>query len=332
MPKVTSRRGASRHVADDYHYRPDTDRSNPYRRPTLPRSPEYAHSAMNDVFSGSFKQRSGSDKEYSRAPPRSDQEDVRDYLYDLRRRTEDFAAPLPSRVQRQLHPKVHERLVRYDRYEKHANHMNEDVARQFNMNVPHVLDIMRYMLDVYDTVTVYSSRLIEEGALIYFADSFIVGPNRSVMGSFRVHDGYNSEVKVKVKGRFGIVVRKYGQHLKIAPVYTFNGRGLSSKHRSLWKEYVQLADPRDFESSEEDSEEESEEDSEEEGEIREEDPDMAPPNKPLQVEKAACEIKDTSVAHLLTTTISSSAQIMLAGYITSKALLRLRRMIAKMEA
>lgn len=136
-------------------------------------------------------------------------------------------------------------------------------------------------------------------------------------------------MKVKVKGRFAVLLRKYGQHLKVAPIYTFNGLGLSAKPRGVWREYVQLTDRL--------TEELPKDDGPEEGEIREEekkeegDGGPKPPNRPLLISKLFCDVKDMAMAHLLTTSVSLSSQIMIAGRISSESLDRLSDMVAKLD-
>ena len=185
-------------------------------------------------------QRSNSYRSTSQQLSRSDPLDVQDYIHDIRKRASSLQDPLPSRVRDRLDPRVFDAAVSYDRSRNHANHISKDIAYQFDMRVPHILDIMRSMLDKYDTITVYSSNLLDEGMIIYYPEPFVVAPTASVPNSFWI--GQDFDMRVKVKGRFAVLLRKYGQHLKVAPIYTFNGLGLSAKPRGVWREYVQLTD------------------------------------------------------------------------------------------
>lgn len=243
--------------------------------------------------------------------------DASAYLENLQERVDTLEVPLPTNAQDRLNPTVHDPAVKYDRRQNHADHMSVKAAHQFDMSLPHVVDLLGYMMDAYDTVTVYTTNLLEEGMLIYYPDPYVVPPNRSAAGVYKVGD--NFDVKVKVKGRFAIVVRKFGTNIKVAPVYTFNDQGLSSKPRGMWKEYAHLTD------------EVYNDDPEEEGEILEGLRALRPPNKPIQIGEVFCRFKDTAAVHLLTTTVTLSSQILIAGTITPEALVSLRAMIAKMD-
>ncbi|KAF1976845.1 hypothetical protein BU23DRAFT_596796 [Bimuria novae-zelandiae CBS 107.79] len=207
-----------------------------------------------------------------------------------------------------------------------ANHMSTYVAYQFDLELPHVMDLLHHMLDRYDTVSCYSSNLIEEGVLIYCLEPFMVGPNQTVEGSVRVGCG-KFDAKAKAKGRFGIVTRKHEQHIKVANIYTFGDRGLEYKPRRIWKEYAEL-------SAERISNDEPYEDGEimEENDLADADRVVRSPYRSLSVAESFTKAFDKSVVHLMSYPISLTSQILVAGSITPGSLARLRTLIAQMDA
>jgi hypothetical protein len=165
--------------------------------------------------------------------------------------------------------------------------------------------MLQYMYNKYDTVSFFSVGLIETGMIIYYLSPYTLGRHQSnVQGSGIANV---RAARMQMKGRFGIVVSKHAESLKVTEVYTFQGKGLQSKTQKDWNEYVGLrcADDKNFYTISK--------------------------NKPLEVGQAVCEILPTSSAHLVTTKITLSSQIMMAGWITADSLERLQTMVKEMD-
>ncbi|KAJ4349596.1 uncharacterized protein N0V89_008212 [Didymosphaeria variabile] len=210
--------------------------------------------------------------------------------------------------QRELDPMINDPRVKFDRQKRRHHHYSEWVANQFDVSLKHVRSLLRHMYDRYDTVTCYSVHLIKEGDIIYYMDPFIIGFDQEVegeasdfLGGFRFHAG------VKVKGRFGIVTRKIGQTLKVVPINTFNGTGLASKPRSVREEYVELRDAGHCYLHNES------------------------PHEPLEVDSAFCEMKREAAVHLISSIVTLSSQILIAGSITPESLEQLHELVYQIE-
>lgn len=187
-------------------------------------------------------------------------------------------------------------------------HWGEDCARQFDMSQHYIFDMLRYMYERFDTVTCYSYGLIDLGMIIYYLSPYTLalddpteGSGTSTVGGPRFH------ARVHMEGRFGIVVGKYANSIKVAQMYTFSKRGLQSKPEKVWHEYVGLraADHSDFYNPS--------------------------PNKPLEVANSVCDMDLLTSVHLVTDRVTLSQQILFAGAITFHSRKRLRIMIRKLE-
>jgi hypothetical protein len=187
-------------------------------------------------------------------------------------------------------------------------HRGEESARQFDMTLPYVLDMLHYMYERYDTVSCYSMGLLEAGMIIYYLEPYTLGLDQRDQGCGTAVVGENRyRARVHLKGRFGIIVNKYSHSLKVAQVYSFGDKGLESKNPKMWDEYVGV---RDVDA-----------------------PDFHTVSKkaPLEVRHSCCEILPTSSAHLVTSKISLSNQILCAGRITTDSLERLRVMVKEVD-
>ena len=183
----------------------------------------------------------------------------------------------------------------------------QDTARQFDLSLQHVLDMVDHMYKRYDTVSCFSMGLLEPGMMIYYLESYTVGSDRvdQECGTVRV-GGNRFDARVRMKGRFGIVVKKYEQFLQVAQMYTFGNRGLGSKPPKSWNEYVEVRTVDNL------------------------DDHSWSDNKPLEIAQSCCDILPTSWAHLVTNKVSLSDQILCAGSITPDSLERMRDMIKAM--
>lgn len=205
-----------------------------------------------------------------------------------------------------LSPRVCKTDVIADRY-KRQPHSSLAAETQFDCNITHIRRLLEHMSDKYDTVTAYSMGLIEPGDIVYYLRPFTLGlhqtsPTAVFGGSSR------STARMAIKGRFGIVISKFGEHLKVVDCYTFGRRGLArAKARHLWGEYVGIREAYS-------------------NGYR-----HPSPNEPLEIGYTCCEFSSLSSVHLVTEKISLSNGIMIAGNITSDSLSRLRAMVRKLE-
>ncbi|KAF2794158.1 hypothetical protein K505DRAFT_374813 [Melanomma pulvis-pyrius CBS 109.77] len=186
-------------------------------------------------------------------------------------------------------------------------HWGKASARQFNMELPYVMDMLRYMYERYDTVSCYSLGMLEEGAIIYYLEPFVIGLDQAHggRGTAKV-GGRDCTARVHLKGRFGIVLGTYGQHVKVLESATFKGQGLGKvKHQRLWHEYVGIHATGGYTSN-------------------------PSPNKALEIGFSCCALDPESSIHLAPSKISLSNQILIAGNITSDSLARLRTMVKRM--
>lgn len=188
-------------------------------------------------------------------------------------------------------------------------HWGRDVAEQFNMTFPHVMDMLLHMFDCYDTVTAYSLGMLPPGTIIYYLEPYTLGFDQKTSGGLtaEIGPGGSNTAMVQMKGRFGIVVDRYSQSLKVAESYTFGGRGLAEKQRRIWSEYVGLQLPNS--------------------------PWVENPsdNPPLEVATTVCNFDPKSSIHLVTNKVSLSSQILIAGRITQEALKGLRNLIKETD-
>jgi hypothetical protein len=120
--------------------------------------------------------------------------------------------------------------------------------------------------------------------------------------------GARFQAAVQVKGRFGIVTRIVGNHtLKVAPIYTFNGEGMASKPPSVRAEYMELGRPGRFTWA------------------------WTKPNISPVIEEEFCPMKPGAAVHMVTSKVSLSSQILIAGSITAESLESLRGWIVLTE-
>lgn len=227
--------------------------------------------------------------------------DMEKYFDSLRQSTGD---------QRELDPIVNNSDVRHDRQARGDLHRSKYVANQFDVTLQYVRDLLHHMYDRYDTVTCYSLGLLKPGDIIYYIEPFVLGFDQTDEGeSKQVLGGSRFQAAVQAKGRFGIVTHTIGrQTLKVAPMYTFNGEGLASKPRSVREEYIELGlQGCKF--------------------IW----DWTKPNMSPVVEKMFCPLKPGSAAHLVTSKVTLSSQILIAGSITPRSLDMLRGSIILTE-
>jgi hypothetical protein len=191
-----------------------------------------------------------------------------------------------------------------DGYRK-RNYRGEESARMYDMGQSYVMDMLHHMYNHYNTVSFFSMGLLEPGMIIYYLSPFTLGRHQNNVQGCGI--AQVRAARFQLKGRFGIVVNKFGEHLKVAEVYTFNGKGLHlAKPQAVWDEYVGLrcADDKNFHT--------------------------VSKKTPLEVGQACCDILPTSSAHLLTSKVTLSDQIMLTGRITVDSLERLRTMVKEM--
>lgn len=208
--------------------------------------------------------------------------------------------------QRHLASIVDDSMVKYDRRRRGHFHYGEEVANQFDVSLKHVRDLLHHMYDRYDTVTCFSMHLLQPGDIIYYIEPFVLGSDQEIEGETAlVLGGSRFAAAVKVKGRFGIVTKLFSRALSVAPIYTFNGAGLASKNPLIHREYVDLFAEGHF------------------------DDETVSPHKPLEVGKAFCEMKPRAAVHLITTSLTLTSQVLIAGSIRSKSLDRLCDLITR---
>lgn len=193
---------------------------------------------------------------------------------------------------------------------KREFHSGERSAYQFDMRKSYVRDMLHYMYERFDTVTVYSQAMLEPGDIIYYLRPFTLGLHQNDHGKYVAEVGDSlCTARMKMKGRFGIVVSVFGQCIKVVELTTFDHQGLAAtKPQHLWPEYVGLRQHWD------------------KGYLH------PAPNKALEVGYSCCDIHPDTSVHLITDKISLSNQIMIAGHITSDSLARLRTMIKRVES
>ena len=184
----------------------------------------------------------------------------------------------------------------------------EHVAHKFDVSLSHVQDLLHHMYERYDTVACYSTALLNPGDIIYYINPFTLGPDQDVDSDAAAYvGGSRFQVGTKAKGRFGIVTRVIGPYIKVVPMYTFNGNGLASKAQDLHELYVDLQDPtRWYEQS-------------------------VSPHRPLEVREAWCDMKGNATVQLLTTVVTLSQHILIAGNITDDSLERLLDLVRMTE-
>jgi hypothetical protein len=211
-------------------------------------------------------------------------------------------------MQTRLSNLIKSEAVLADRYRRRY-HWGEEAARQYDLTLPYVIEILRHMWEKFDTVSCYSLGMLELGMIIYYLEPYALGLDQKSQGcGTATVGGRRFEARVHLKGRFGIVVDKYAQSLKVAEIYTFGGQGLGTKNPKTWHEYVGLRDAevKDFYNTS--------------------------PHKALEVANSCCEIPPTSSVHLVTGKVTLNSQILCAGRITPDSLDRLRIMIRNMES
>ncbi|KAF2870243.1 hypothetical protein BDV95DRAFT_608245 [Massariosphaeria phaeospora] len=236
-----------------------------------------------------------SDLEEGECSSSEDSEPYIDQVYNDFRRHKTLSKVLESPVVR---ADVHRRKY----------HWGRESEDQFDRKLEYVDRMLSHMYEVYDTVTAYSIGMLPPGTIIYYLKPFTLGLDQDDMGWGTARAGPpGSTARVHLKGRFGVVVNRYSQHLKVAETYTFRGKGLKeAKPYWCWDEYIGFQFPEETPDLEDSTE------------------------RPLEVASTCCDWDPKSVVHLLTDTISLSSQIMIAGSITSDSLARLRTMIAKL--
>ncbi|KAF2439418.1 hypothetical protein P171DRAFT_436089 [Karstenula rhodostoma CBS 690.94] len=208
-----------------------------------------------------------------------------------------------------LDPIVNNPDVRHDREARGSLHRSELVANQFDVTLKHVRDLLQHMLRKYNTVTCYSVGLLKPGDIIYYIEPFVLGFDQDIEGeSASVLGGSRFQAAVQAKGRFGIVTRTIGRRtLKVAPMYTFNGDGLASKPLSIHDEYIELGRPGQFTWG------------------------WTKPKISPVIEKEFCLMKPGSAVHLITTKVTLTSQVLMAGSITPSSLEWLRSAIILAE-
>jgi hypothetical protein len=205
-----------------------------------------------------------------------------------------------------------ERLARpevvADEY-KRAGCSGDICARQFSFNLKWVREMLRHMYERYNWVTVYSMGMLDIGDIVYYLCPFTVGLHQDVEGyNVASIGGPDCTARVQLKGRFGIVVSKSFQNIKVAQMYTFNGKGLAqAKPQHMWREYVGIRETgvRNYQNPS--------------------------PHKELEVGKTCVDIDANTSVYLITDKISLTSQSMISGRITDESLKRLRRMISKVD-
>jgi hypothetical protein len=165
--------------------------------------------------------------------------------------------------------------------------------------------MMKYMRKIYNTVSCYSLGLLPAGTIVYYLSPFILGLDQEdVRYNSTIIDG----ARVHIKGRFGIVLDTYEQHVKIVEMSTFGGRGLiKGKPQTVWHEYVEVRESKDSYNL------------------------NAGPNGVLKVEWSCCAIRPESTVHVLPNKIGLNSQILIAGRITSGSLVRLGDLVRALD-
>ncbi|KAF2279145.1 uncharacterized protein EI97DRAFT_440607 [Westerdykella ornata] len=204
-----------------------------------------------------------------------------------------------------LSPCLWDEQVVEDRRRHYHEHAGDDSAYHFDLRLPHVKAIMRYMHNRYDTVTAYSMGMIEHGQIVFYMEAFPLGLGQGDTAA-NVFGG-KSTAKAMYKHRYGIVVGKHAQCLKVVQMYTFQGRGLAAKSEKCRREYVGLRKDKCDDSV------------------------HASPHQKLDVDFCVSCLLDQTSVHLVTDKIHLSNHIMIAGRITMESLTRLRRLVRKVE-
>jgi hypothetical protein len=188
---------------------------------------------------------------------------------------------------------------------RRAYHSGSAAAQMFNIQLPWVRDMMKHMQETYNTVSCYSLDLLPAGTIVYYLSPFILGLdqedvryNTTIIGGSRVHN----------KGRFGIVLDTYEQHVKIVEMSTFGGQGLiKGKPQTVWHEYVEVRENKVLYNL------------------------NAGPNEVLTVEWSCCTIRPESAVHVLPNKIGLNSQILIARRITSGSLARLGDLVRALD-
>lgn len=207
-----------------------------------------------------------------------------------------------------LDPRLHEPEIAEDRRRQAWKYRTQDVVRQFDVSLKHVQDLLWHMWNRYDTVACYSTAMLQPGDMIYYISPFTLGPDQDVKGESAAYlGGSRFQAGVQAKGRFAIVLKVIGHHVKVVPVNTFNGEGLASKPERHHAFYVDVHDPSHYHFN------------------------SVSPHQPLEVRKAFCEMKPNAAAHLVTMAVTLSQKIMIAGSIMPESLERLKGLVQMTE-
>jgi hypothetical protein len=209
----------------------------------------------------------------------------------------------------ELSPRLSDPAVIADAHNRRF-HSSNNAAYCFNWHQPHVTDLLLYMYERYNTVSVYSINMLKPGDIIYYLGPFVLDPDDKAHGwNVANVGGPECTARIKNKGRYAIVLSTYTTSVKVAEMTTFNHKGLQSKPTKVWPEYVGLrdVDEKDYYHPSEHK------------------------NKPLDVAWTACPMVPGTSVHLVTDKISLSSRIMIAGRITPDSLPRLSKMIKAVE-
>ncbi|KAF2009739.1 hypothetical protein BU24DRAFT_468089 [Aaosphaeria arxii CBS 175.79] len=189
---------------------------------------------------------------------------------------------------------------------KRYSHCGPSSELQFDGEIPYVRSILNHMWDSFHTITVYCMGMLEPGDIIYYLRPFTVHHDRVSNSTVRSRSG--STALMQMKGRFGIVVSKFSEHIKVADATTFGHRGIEkAKSRAVFHEYVGLVEKDCYDNS------------------------QSLVHQPLEIESICHPFGSLTSVHLVTEKISISNQIMIAGHITSESLTRLWSLIREVE-
>jgi hypothetical protein len=195
---------------------------------------------------------------------------------------------------------------------KRKSHVGNVAAFQFDLNKDYVRNMLRLMYERFNCVSVYSFAMIEPGDIVYYLSPYVLGLHQTDSGSYVKQVGpRDCTARMKMKGRFGIVVAKYKRVVKVAEMTTFNHKGLAAAlPQDLWDEYCGI---KEFDS-----------------EIKYTHPNMDK-REPLEIRSSVCTIHELTSVHLVTNQINECNQIMIAGRLTNTSLESLKRMIRNVE-
>lgn len=195
---------------------------------------------------------------------------------------------------------------------KRKSHVGNTAAFQFDFKKGYIRNMLRHMYERFDCVSVYSLAMLEPGDIIYYLSPYVLGLHQKDSGYYVKQVGpSNCTARMKMKGRFGIVVAKYKRVVKVAEMTTFNRQGLAAAlTQDMWDEYCGI---REFDSK-----------------TNYYHPSM-PKRQPLEVRSSVCEIHEMTSVHLVTNQINECNQIMIAGRLVNASLEKLREMIQDTE-